>query len=264
MAPLGSKGRLVWAVVAAIATPTAIAALASACDKDASKDRAASAAAPAASAAPWDPAASPAPAPPPEPKAPDIIVDPTFVSVGNDRVPTVGAGLADRVAAAVAGRPTIPGHAVDFVAMRSSKPSHVAAVAAALHLAKASDVGVKTEARDGTTQRLPLSFSASAPDCATVAWIAKDDAIDVWPAGGGTAKRIVKGLAGPDMTFGIEAVRKQSSGCAAPALLVGADDALTWGLVFDLGTMSLQAPGARASAAILVHGAVPGRKLALE
>ena len=39
-------------------------------------------------------------------------------------------------------------------------------------------------------------------DCTTVAWIAKDAAIDVWPAGGGTAKRVIKGLAGPDMTLG--------------------------------------------------------------
>jgi hypothetical protein len=36
---------------------------------------------------------------------------------------------------------------------------------------------------------------------------------------------------------------------------------MTWGLIFDLATSALSAPGARASAAVLVTSAVPGRKL---
>ena len=45
------------------------------------------------------------------------------------------------------------------------------------------------------------------------------------------------------MTLGTEAMRKQWSSCSAPELVVGADDVLTWGLVFDLG--DLGAPGGR-------------------
>jgi hypothetical protein len=123
---------------------------------------------------------------------------------------------------------------------------------------------VGTEARDGTTQRVPLSFTTSVADCTTVAWIAKDAAIDVWPAGGGTAKRIIKGLAGPDMTLGTEAMRKQWTGCGASELVVGADDVLTWGLVFDLATAGTQAAGVHPSTAVLVTNPVPGRKLVLE
>jgi hypothetical protein len=215
----------------------------------------------AALASPPAPTATPSVEPP---RAPEIIVDTTNVSIGAQRVPSGEPGLVDKVAVFVAGQPMIADQAVDFVAMRSAKPSHVAAVASALRRARASSVSVKTSARNETTQKLSLSFPTAVADCTAVAWIAKDAAIDVWPAGGGTAKRIIKGMAGPDMTLGTEAVQKQVGGCGAPELLVGADDRFTWGLVFDLAMMSLQAPGSRASAAVLVTNAVPGRKVLLE
>jgi hypothetical protein len=198
------------------------------------------------------------------PRAPEIIVDATNISIGAQRVPAGEPGLADKVAVLVTGQPMIADQAVDFVAMRSAKPSHVAAVAWALRRARANGVNVKTSTRNDTTQKIPLSFASVVADCAAVAWIAKDAAIDVWPAGGGTAKRIIKGMAGPDMTLGGEAVQKQTGGCGANELLVGADDRFSWGLVFDLATLSLQAPGSRVSTAVLVTNAVPGRKVALE
>lgn len=200
------------------------------------------------------------PAAPEPPRAPDILVDAATVSIGSDRVPTGELGLADKVAVFLTGRPAIEGHTVSFVAMRPAKPSSVVAVVSALRKAKAAGAVVHTEARDGSTKDLPLSFATSSFDCAAVAWIAKDAAIDVWPAGGGTPKRVIRGLAGPDMTLGTEAVMKQSSGCNANELFLGADDALTWGLVFDLGTSVLGAPGARASAAVLMRDANLGRK----
>jgi hypothetical protein len=208
------------------------------------------------------PAESVTATPPAEPpRAPDIVVDATRVAIGNDRVVTGEPGLADRVAVFVTGRPTIEGHAVGFVAMRNAKPSHVAAVVTALRRGKAIGAIVNSEARDGTSQQLPLSFATTVPDCATVAWIAKNAAIDVWRAGGGTAKRIVRGLAGPDITLGTEAVRTQAIGCSASELVAGADESMTWGLIFDLATSALQSPGARASAAVFVSNAVPGRKV---
>ncbi len=244
------------AVGLAVGVATALLALA-ACDKESSTPEPSAAAAAVAPSAP--------PAAPEPPRAPDIVVDTTTVAVGNDRVATGEPGLADKVAVFVTGRPAIAGAAVSVVAMRGAKPGPVAAVVAALRKAGAGSVVLRTEARDGTTQKLPVSFpTAALPGCAAVAWIARDAAIDVWPAGGGTARRIVKGLAGPDMTLGGEAVRKQLSGCDASALYVGADDVLTWGLVFDLATGALTAPGARVSSVVLVTSAVPGRKLAPE
>lgn len=210
------------------------------------------------------PQATTAAAPAEAPTAPEIIIDNSSVSIGTDRVPAGEQGLTEKVSVFVTGRPAIAGQAVDIVAMRNAKPSQVSAVVAALRRAKASGVNVKTEARDGTTRKIPLSFPAGVPDCATVAWIAKDAAIDVWPAGGGMAKRIAKGMAGPDMTLGTEAVRRQTNACSASPLIVGAEERFTWGLVFDLATMSMQLPGTRASGVVLVTSAVPGRKLTLD
>ena len=197
-------------------------------------------------------------------RPPDIIIDPSYIAIGTDRVPTVELGLADKVSVFVTGRPMIEGRTVDVVAMRNAKPSQVAAVITALRRAKASGAAVKTEARDNSTQRLPLSFDSALQPCTTIAWIAKDASIDVWPVGGGTAKRIFKGLAGPDMTLGTEAVSQVGARCDSSDLVVGADDPMTWGLVFDLGTMALQAPGARTSKAVLVTSVVPGRKLVID
>jgi hypothetical protein len=241
--------------LAALAVSAASAVLATACDNEPAKTGPPEASAPAA------PVTTAAP-PPEPPRQPDIIVDAANVAVGGDRVPTSEPALADRVAVFVTGRPMVAGQTVDVVAMRNAKPSHVAAVVAALQRAKATGANMKTEGRDGATQKLPLSFTKNLADCTTIAWIAHDAAIDVWPAGGGTAKRVVRGLAGPDMTLGMDAVRKQSSGCGASELVVGADDGMTWGLVFDLASAALHLPGARASAAVLVTNATPGRKLA--
>src|SRR5579862_4828327 len=157
----------------------AFATLASACDKGSD-------------AAPPTPAIAPAiattqassPTPPPR-VAPEIIVDPNQVAIGKEHVPTAADGLADRVATLIdpASIETPEARPVEVVVMRSVKPSQVAAVLLALRRAKAEEAIVKSESREGLTEKLPLSFATSVPECATVAWIAKDAAIDVWPAG---------------------------------------------------------------------------------
>ncbi len=232
-----------------------VAGLAPGCDEKAAKSEAPEAAA----------TAAPTASAPPEPaRAPDIVVDASNISVGQDRIATGEPGLPDKVAVFVTGRPMIEGQTVSMVVLRNAKPSGPLAVLYALRKAKAAAAIIHTDGRDGSTQSLPISFATSAPDCATVAWIAKDAAIDVWPAGGGTAKRIIKGLAGPDMTLGGEAVRKQMSACSSSQIFVGSDEGLTWGLVFDLATGALTAPGSHVSAAVLVPDGVPGRKLVLQ
>jgi hypothetical protein len=200
---------------------------------------------------------------------PEIIVESSKVTIGKEHVPAAPQGLADRVAtlldtAAIGASLEDPeARPLEVVVMRSVKPSQVGAVVLALRHAKAKGAVFKTEARDGSTQKLSLSFATSVPDCATVAWIAKDAAIDVWPAGGGVAKRVIRGLAGPDITLGLEAIGARANACGASALVVGADEAMTWGLVFDLATSVLQTPGARSSAAIVVTTATPGRRVEL-
>jgi hypothetical protein len=204
------------------------------------------------------------PAAPEPPRAPDIVIDGASVAVGNDRVASGELGLADKVAVFLKGRAMIEGSTVNVVALRSAKPSPVAAVIAALKKAKATGAVIKTDARDGTTQPMPVSFAPTVADCATAAWIAKDAAIEEWPAGGGTAKKVTKGLAGPDMTLGSEAMRKQWSTCSASELVVGADDLMSWGLVFDLARAALESSGSHVSTTVLMTSASPGRKVTLD
>jgi len=142
--------------------------LAAACDAPSSQGSAVEETAPAATAT-VAAAASVAPDPP---RAPDIVIDATNVSVGTNRLATGELGLADKLAVFLTGRPMIEGNAVSFVAMRNAKPSQVAAVVTALRKARAASAVVGTEARDGSTQRVSLSFAKSVSDCTTVAWIA--------------------------------------------------------------------------------------------
>jgi hypothetical protein len=139
----------------------------------------------------------------------------------------------------------------------------VTAIAEALFRAKASGARVKSEARDSTTQSIALSLPDKVADCTAVAWIAKDGAIDVWPAGGGVAKRILRGLAGPDMTLGLAAVRERREGCGAPEFVLGADDVMPWGVAFDLAENVLSVARAQANTVVLATHLVPGRKLVL-
>jgi len=228
------------------------------CDETPARD-----AAPEAGLAQPIPTLPPAPVPPEPPRAPDVVIDGANVSVGSDRLATGEPGLTDRLAVFLSGQPMIAGNAVSFVAMRNARPSQVAALVAALRKAKAASAIVATEARDGTTQKVPLTFPDGVADCVTVAWIAKDAAIDVWAARGGTVHRVIKGLAGPDMTLGTEAMRRQWTRCGASELVVGSEDVMPWGLVFDLATAGIQASGVHPSTAVLVTHAVPGRKLVL-
>jgi hypothetical protein len=239
----------------------AIAALASllACEgsRPSGEDRNA-AAGPASSApAPTAPVA----APPPEPRAPEIILDKTNLDIGRDRLGAADPGLAAKALVFLRGAAKIQGSAVDVVALRAARPSSVAALLDALQQAGAASANVKTETRDGATQALPIALVRSVADCTAVAWITKNASVDVWPAGGGVAKRVGRGLGGPDLTLGMEPVHALTESCQSSQVVVGADDAMTWGLVFDLGTQTLHQAWTRTSAAVVVASAVPGRKL---
>jgi hypothetical protein len=211
------------------------------------------------------PATPPAPSPSPvaEVQAPEIIVDPKTVAIGKESVPVTDPGLADRAFGLLSGKPAIEGHTVSFVAMRNAKPSHVAAVAQAVFQAKASGAIVKSEARDNTTQGLALSSPATVADCTAVVWIAKNGSIAVWPAGGGSTKRGGRGLAGPDLTLGLAAVRERREGCGAPELVLGAEDTIPWGVLFDLAEDAMSVASAQANSVVLVMQAAPGKKIEL-
>jgi hypothetical protein len=208
------------------------------------------------------PAAATSVVPPsPELHAPEIILDKTNLDIGRDRIGAAEPGLAGKALVFLRGAPKIQGSAVDVVALRAARPSSVAALLDALQQAGAASANVKTETRDGATQALPVALVRGVPDCTAVAWITKNAALDVWPAGGGVAKRVGRGLGGPDLTLGMEPVHALTESCQSSQVVVGADDAMTWGLVFDLAMQTLHQSWTRTTAAVVVAGAAPGRKL---
>jgi hypothetical protein len=201
-----------------------------ACDKEPTKlDRIAEAA-----AAPPTPTAS-APRPPPIPIAPAITVDDGACGVNGEEVLFAAADAKDRIAALLSGKPLVEGKVVAFDAAREAKTPRVAAVVSALRKAKAAGASIHTAMRDKNMGELVLHFThAAASECTPVAMIARDGAIAVWGAAGGTAQKFTRGFAGPDLTLGSDGLRKLSAACGSTVWALGADDNIPWGLTFDL------------------------------
>jgi hypothetical protein len=232
-----------------------------ACDdkpKDGTKEKEKGAPSATASAAP---SAAPS-AEPPEPTATTLSMDDVALTVNADKVPFEGPDAKGRLALALAGKPKIAGETVALVVMRAAKAPKVTLVAAALKDQKAKGLVLKAQTRDGKMSEIPVTFGVSAP-CVAVAAIGKDVAINVWTLGGTTAKRFAKGMAGPDLTLGSEGLRKQASACDTKVAVLGADESVTFGLVFDLALAAKDGPADPKLAGLtfgLAEGLVAGRK----
>jgi hypothetical protein len=225
---------------------------------DKSSDASITAALPATAATPAATPAKPSP----------ITVEAGAFALGPERVMASDPDPVGRLVGFLSARPDVTGAVVDFEARRAAKPSLVVTMLTALKKAKAKGAVVHTETREKTMSALELKFLSAQPEgCTTVAFIGKDGGILVWPAGGGTAKRFSRGFAGPDMTLGTEGVRVAASRCESPVLLVGADDAMSWGLVYDLAAMSKSGGTLKPTEVALVPGGsatVAGRKVTVD
>ncbi len=219
-------------------------------------------AASAASAAP-----TPTPTPPPAPKAPKIVIEPGTFTIDAERVSPTDPDPVGQIATLITGKPQIEGAVVEIDVKRAAKPSQMVTMIFALKKAKAKGVNARTENRDKVMMPFTLTFAGPPqPDCAVVAYIAKDSKINVWTLGGGAAKTYSKGFAGPDMTLGTEGVRESIGHCDAPTLFVGADDAMNWGLVYDLATITKSGASTAkiTQFALVPNTVVPGRKVVLD
>lgn len=206
---------------------------------------------------------------PPPPRAPTIGVDDGACTIDGDRIDFASADPRGRIAAALAGKKLVVGERLAIDLVRSVKTPNVGHVVAAAKKAKAAGVALRTPKRDGSVGELLVRFDLPAPaPCSAVGLVAKDGSIAVWPLGGGTAKRFVRGYAGPDITLGSEALAAAVKGCESSSFFVGADDTVPWGLAFDLQA-AIRDPsdaGARVTAApvVLTEAPVAGRKVVLE
>jgi len=225
------------------------------------KKDATTSATPSASSAAPPPTALP---PPPVAKPPLMSVDEAQCYVGGDKVDVGAADAKARVAGVLATKSKVEGEVLELHAARASKLGRVTALVAAAKTAKAKGLRVITPGRDGAEREVEVTFAALGA-CSAVASIGKDSSINVWPASGGTAQRFTKGMAGPDMTRGVEGVQKQASSCESTAWAVGAEPELQWGLLFDLASGAMGAfDGGKAMRAtqlvVLTEPPVAGRK----
>ena len=203
------------------------------------------------------------------PQLPKIRLDATTVTVDGEPTEARGPDFPARFFMLVSGNPLVAGGTVDVDVDRMTRPSQANVILAALKNAHAKGVNVHTGTRDKAIGVLSLVFpKPPVSDCSVVGFIGKDASISVWSIGGGTARRFTKGFAGPDMTLGTDAVRKAASACDSPVWFVAADDAMTWGLVFDLATMARAgdeggAPLKPTNVGVLTDAPVPGRKVTI-
>jgi hypothetical protein len=200
----------------------------------------------------------------PAARAPLVIVEDAATMIDGDRVEVVGPDFKGRLAAALSGK-KVEGETIAVVAARDVKMPTVAHVVRAIAAAKPKAVIVKTAKRDRSTAEIPIAIDARREGCAAVGYIAKDSAINAWPASGATAARFTRGMAGPDITRGSEGIRKQMAACDVGHWFIAADDGVTWGLLLDL-VVAVGEPddgGAppRAREVAILAKAVPGRKI---
>lgn len=202
------------------------------------------------------------PPPPPPEKPPILFIEDAAISVSGERIEATG-DVKGRLAAILAAKPKVAGEVIEIQALRDSKYGRVATAVAAVRDAKAKSAVIKTALRDNALGELPVDLGTPAA-CSPVGLIAKDSAILVWPAGGGTATRFTHGMAGPDMTLGSDGMRKLGASCDSSTFVVAGDDAVKWGLVYDLAMAARSAEGGapkQTTAAIPGEAPVAGRKL---
>ncbi|CAN5462100.1 hypothetical protein BH09MYX1_BH09MYX1_42810 [soil metagenome] len=202
------------------------------------------------------------PPPPPPAKPPIVFVEDAATSVSGERIDPSG-DAKGRLVAILASKPKVAGETIEVQALRDVKFPRVAAVIAALREAKASGAVIKTALRDNSLGELTIDFAPPIA-CSPVGMIAKDSAILVWPAGGGTATRFTHGMAGPDMTLGSDGMRKLGATCDSNLFAIAGDESVKWGLVYDLAisTRSNEAGIAKQTVAVVpADPPVPGRKL---
>jgi hypothetical protein len=246
--------------------------LGAACDKDPPKNAPSPKAAESsgASGTPASPAPSSA-GEPAKPSKPQLALDDTAVFVAGERVETSSLGgpdLKGKITLALAGKP-VEGETLVLNAARDTKMPKVTALFSVLIAKKVKAVEVHTPKRDRSGGEIVFVTTQKPADCSAVGFISKESAITAWPASGATAERFARGMAGPDLTRGSEGIRKRVLACDAAPWFLGADENVTWGLVFDLALAVAQVDDAGAipaskSLTLLTKTPVSGRKIEVE
>lgn len=246
-----------------IATAACLALTSAACDDEKKKDESAAK------------AEATVPAPPaselPKPKGPpDFVIDNMGPKVGFSRVLIEKKDGKERLEKELKSvSEHIKGKDVDLKIDRKAKLPWVRAYISLLDAEGVGKIVVHTDTRDEFSKTLkvtPQSQLKKPEPCTVVTKILEDRSTATWKVSGGTAMKRRKGFAGPDLTTTRETIERIGKRCkGSDAVLVSADDAIEWGLVYDLAASTQKLEELKLeTVVILAEDPVAGRPVELK
>jgi biopolymer transport protein ExbD len=216
---------------------------------------------------------SAAPAAPTSAKKPDemppVTVDELGPFINGQRAVMKEAGGPDKLKKIVGELP-IQGKQVELAVIKKAKLVDVTAVIRELGAAGAPSVKVKAESRGDLPKEIivvPESKLAGDPaSCSVVVFITDKFETDVWSIGGGTAKKHVKGFAGPDLSNAGESIKKDLAKCDSRVAFFTAAEQLEWEIAhLAAGAIRVSDDTKKVESLVLLNEApVPGRPVKLK
>jgi hypothetical protein len=160
----------------------------------------------------------------------------------------------------------VQGKIIQVEAARNSKPVVVAHVLSVLFEKSPEKVTVQTETRADFSKELAFTrANRSIPACSVTGAITKERASAIWKVQGGTARKQVKGMSGPDLTMAQSTIDIVAKGCKSDVFVVGSADGVEWGLTYDLAAAARAAEKAGVTkVALPVAPLTLGRPVELE
>jgi len=134
----------------------------------------------------------------------------------------------------------IKGKGVTLAILKKAKTTDVVAVVRELGAAGAPTVTIKVgDTRKDLPTELVVTpqgqFKETPAACSIVGIITGKLETDIWSVQGGTAKKHVKGMAGPDLSNAGESIQKDVKKCDSRVAFFTADDTLDWQVTHLIG-----------------------------
>lgn len=167
---------------------------------------------------------------------PELLVDEDGPYLGGTRIKLTDSTGPEKLLK-IAKELPINGSPVVLLVDKRAKVTATAAVVAALGEAGAPKIIIKTDGRKDLPKEIsvtPESRLGSAPSCSLVAMLLKDFSTAVWPMKGGTARKVRKGLAGPDLSHTAEQLEKDIANCESTTAFFSGDESVAWESTFNL------------------------------
>jgi hypothetical protein len=200
---------------------------------------------------------------------PPVTVDELGPFINGQRAVMKEAGGPDKLKKIVGELP-IQGKQVELAVIKKAKLVDVTAVIRELGAAGAPSVKVKAESRGDLPKEIivvPESKLAGDPaSCSVVVFITDKFETDVWAIGGGTAKKHVKGFAGPDLSNAGESIKKDLAKCDSKVAFFTAAEQLEWEIAhLAAGAIRVSDDTKKVESLVLLNEApVPGRPVKLK